>query len=217
MKLSQYTIVQSEDGFNKVRDADGYVKAFITFDESYFNDINYAFKKLNINSGKPLGNTMPISFPFKSFNRLKQIVGISYLEVQEPVNILPIENSNKSVVVKKQTQEIKNKMEKYLNLKIIAGVGVGVAVGHFVVKTKNPLILIAFGIGGGVLANMIKTDTEKKQEDEEKVRELLQEISQDEDGVSDFSGAEFNPTVGYFTPKGTVEETNPSDYLDVSF
>jgi F0F1-type ATP synthase assembly protein I len=225
MKLSPYTVIQSKDEFNKSRDADGFVKGYIQFNESYINDIKYALKNLNVIAGNPVGNMMPISFPYDSFNKLKQIVGITYLEVQEPISILPIQNTSENTGDKLVVKESKNKikMKKYINIKTIAGVGVGVAIGHFALKSKNPLILIALGIGGGILANMYKTKAEKEEAElEAKAQRLLAEVSNDldvndEELQSDVEGIRFNPTVGYFTPYGSVDETNPSDYMDVRF
>jgi len=204
--------------FKAVRDSVGNVKAFITFNESYIGDIRYALNNLGIKYGKSVGNSMPITFPYQKFNELKKIVGINYIEIEEPVNILPIE-SPRGKFNESKKNKTKNIMEKYMNIKTIAGVGIGVAIGHLAVKSSNPLVLIAFGIGGGILANMIKTQAEKEEEKESK---LLEKVSQEieeamSDESSDMSGVSFNPTVGYFTRMGTVEETSPSNYMDVTF
>ncbi len=43
-------------------------------------------------------------------------------------------------------------MNKLLNFKTVVGAGVGVAVGYFAFKSKKPLVLMAFGVGGGILS-----------------------------------------------------------------
>ena len=62
-----------------------------------------------------------------------------------------------------------DKISKSTSAKTIAGVVVGVGVGHFVFKSKSPLFLIAIGIAGGLLTNLFfKTKAEKEAEETEK-------------------------------------------------
>lgn len=117
---------------------------------------------------------------------------------------------------------------KGVNLKTVVGVGAGVALGHFVFKSKNPLALMAFGVCGGIIAHYaFKTREEKKAEVNKKSEQYIKEVEEDinatlnsadlDEGKSSEEGMAFNPRVGYITPKGTVDETDAQDYMDISF
>lgn len=116
-------------------------------------------------------------------------------------------------------------MKELLNIKNIAGVGAGVVLGHFVFKSKNPLVLMAFGLGGGIIAHTIfKNRQQKINANESNVKDYMEQVSTDVEAtfnpVNDAekkSGAKFNPEVGYITPYGEVQEDNPYEYMDVSF
>lgn len=115
-------------------------------------------------------------------------------------------------------------------LKTVAGVGVGVALGHFAFKSKNPLVLMVFGVAGGILANqLLKSRGQKIDEAENVTKKYLKQVNEDieatlvtDEPAKNTTGEEgekmaFNPNVGYITPQGTVEEHNPEEYMDISF
>lgn len=113
-------------------------------------------------------------------------------------------------------------MKDLINIKNIAGVGVGVALGHFVFKSKNPLVLMAFGIGGGILAhNLLKNRQQKIEKTNAEVKDYMEQVSADVEATitptKPKSGEAFNPEVGYITPYGVVDEDNPAEYMDISF
>lgn len=115
-------------------------------------------------------------------------------------------------------------MKNTLEIKTVAGVGVGVLVGYAFFKQTNPLVLMAFGVGGGILGHHIKTKKEQIQEAEQKEKERLNELEKEIQNSlfegyndSDKERISFNKKVGYMTPKGEVQESNPSDYMDVKF
>jgi hypothetical protein len=116
-------------------------------------------------------------------------------------------------------------MKELLNIKNVAGVGAGVVLGHFVFKSKNPLVLMAFGLGGGIVAHtMFKNRQQKIDANESNVKDYMEQVSTDVEAtfnpINDAekkSGEKFNPEVGYITPYGEVEEDNPYEYMDVSF
>ena len=116
-------------------------------------------------------------------------------------------------------------MKDLLNIKNIAGVGAGVVLGHFVFKSKNPLVLMAFGIGGGIVAHTIfKNRQQKIDKTNADVKDYMEQVSTDVEATlnplnnaQQKSGMKFNPEVGYITPYGVVEEDNPYEYMDVSF
>lgn len=117
-------------------------------------------------------------------------------------------------------------MKELINIKNVAGVGVGVALGHFVFKSKNPLVLMAFGLGGGIIAHtMIKTNSEKKANVKKATDNYLESVSRDVeatlntgmDNPSDKGGLAFNKEVGYITPYGEVDEENPTEFMDIGF
>lgn len=114
-------------------------------------------------------------------------------------------------------------MKEYLNVKNIAGVGAGVLIGHYAFKSKNPLVLMAFGLGGGIIAhNILKSRQQKIDKNSAEVKDYMEQVSADVDAtlVTDEkpkSGEAFNPEVGYITPYGQVQEENPKEFMDISF
>lgn len=111
-----------------------------------------------------------------------------------------------------------------IDAKTIIGAGSGVAIGFFLLKTKNPIALIALGVGGGLIASQIKTRNEKIKEVEmnsenylDKIKEDIDETLSEDEGNSSAEGVSFNPTVGYMTPHGTIEEQNPVEFMDIGF
>ena len=113
-------------------------------------------------------------------------------------------------------------MKELINLKNIAGVGTGVLLGHFVFKSKNPLVLMAFGLGGGIVAHtMLKSRQQKIDSNSQNVKDYMEQVETDVEATivptKPKSGEAFNPEVGYITPFGQVEEDNPREYMDVSF
>ena len=117
-------------------------------------------------------------------------------------------------------------MKELLSIKNIAGVGAGVVVGHFVFKSKNPLVLMAFGLGGGIIAHtVLKNRQQKIDANDSNVKDYMEQVSTDVEATispsiedaEQKSGMKFNPEVGYITPYGEVEEDNPYEYMDVSF
>lgn len=115
---------------------------------------------------------------------------------------------------------------KNIDIKTIGGVAGGVALGYFALNIKNPFALIAIGVGGGFLANkFIKTRSELIAKADESSKERLALIQNDikktmvtNDAPTDTpESISFNPTVGYFTPHGTVEEDYPAQTMDINF
>lgn len=115
-----------------------------------------------------------------------------------------------------------------VDLKTIAGVGVGVAIGHFAFKSKNALVLMAFGVGGGILSyHLLKGRGQKISEIDKQANNYAEQVKQDIEATlqkdtsesSSITGEEmaFNPKVGYITPRGTVKEENPAQYMDIGF
>lgn len=130
-------------------------------------------------------------------------------------------------------------MKANIDIKTIVGVGAGVSLGFFVLKSKNPLLLIILGVAGGAVAKYaINTKGEKIKDAEERVSEqtklavadIQETITSDNpdnskevkdfiesDKSSSAEGMAFNKNVGYITPYGTVEEQDPKQYMDISF
>jgi hypothetical protein len=113
-------------------------------------------------------------------------------------------------------------MKELINIKNIAGVGAGVVLGRFVFKSKNPLVLMAFGLGGGIVAHtMLKNRNQKIEQNNANVKEYMEQVQADVEATvvpsKPKSGEAFNPEVGYITPFGEVEEDNPREFMDVSF
>lgn len=117
-------------------------------------------------------------------------------------------------------------MENLINVKNIAGVGVGLALGHFVFKSKSPLVLVAFGLGGGILAHhLLKSKSQTTAQVNQDTNNYLQQVSEDvnatlnnvSDEASSVEGIKFNPKYGYMMPYGTIEEDNPSEFMDIRF
>jgi len=111
-----------------------------------------------------------------------------------------------------------------IDAKTLIGAGGGVAVGFLLLKSKNPLVLMALGIGGGIIASQIKTKADKRREAENMSEDYLEKIKMDidetlnqDDESSSVEGVAFNPTVGYMTPYGTLEEDNPMEFMDIGF
>ena len=113
-------------------------------------------------------------------------------------------------------------MKELLNIKNIAGVGAGVVLGHFVFKSKSPLVLMAFGLGGGIIAHTIfKNRQQKIDQTNTEVKDYMEQVKTDVEATLTTSrpksGEAFNPEVGYITPYGQVEEDSPMEYMDISF
>ena len=116
-------------------------------------------------------------------------------------------------------------MNKFLNFKTVVGAGVGVAVGYFAFKSKKPLVLMAFGVSGGILSShLLKSRQEKIEIAEQESEMYLQNIQEDVDATISSDNSEgggekmrFNPEVGYITPTGTVKEDNAGEYMDIKF
>lgn len=112
---------------------------------------------------------------------------------------------------------------KNISLKTIAGVGAGVAIGHFAFKAKNPLVLMAFGVGGGILSyHLLKEKGAKISEAE--VTDYIVETNKDieatlvvDEPKLQPETIKFNPTVGYPTPQGEVHENSGSEFMDIGF
>jgi|LakMenE18May11ns_1017448.scaffolds.fasta_scaffold9931350_4 hypothetical protein len=123
-----------------------------------------------------------------------------------------------------------DKISKSTSAKTIAGVVVGVGVGHFVFKSKSPLFLIAIGIAGGLLTNLFfKTKAEKEAEETEKylsamekdIKKSISLTNPNEEEKTNFYGTnkemEFNERLGYHTPSGELTATEPKDFMDINF
>jgi hypothetical protein len=113
-------------------------------------------------------------------------------------------------------------MKDLINIKNIAGVGAGVVIGSFVFKSKNPLVLMAFGIGGGIVAHtLLKNRQQKVDKTNSEVQNYMEQVSSDVEATitptKPKSGEAFNPEVGYIMPFGEVQEDNPREYMDISF
>ena len=115
-------------------------------------------------------------------------------------------------------------MKELLNIKTVAGAGLGVALGYFAFKSKKPLVLMAFGIGGGILSHhLLKSREEKIVDAESNAKLYLQNINEDitatitsDNSEGDGEKMRFNPEVGYITPYGTVKEDNAGEYMDIT-
>lgn len=117
---------------------------------------------------------------------------------------------------------------KKIDLKTIAGVGAGVAIGHFAFKSKSPLVLMAFGLGGGILSyHLLKRKTDKVAEIQKAETDYIEQVKQDIEATLESRNNEessiigekikFNPTVEYSTPEGTVNENSPTEFMDIGF
>jgi len=100
--------------------------------------------------------------------------------------------------------------------KEIVGVAAGLAFGALVLNSKNIFVLMALGVAGGLIAHNVKF---KYVKDGETIIDT--ESEQVEDESSEFYGEnkemEFNKTIGYHTPNGVLEATEPKDFMDISF
>lgn len=123
-----------------------------------------------------------------------------------------------------------DKISKSTSAKTIAGVVVGIGVGHFVFKSKSPLFLIAIGIAGGLLTNLLfKTKAEKDAEETEKylsamekeIKNFIPLTNPNEEEKTNFYGTnmemEFDKSLGYHTPSGELTATEPKDFMDINF
>lgn len=121
-------------------------------------------------------------------------------------------------------------MDKNKLIKTVSGVVVGVGIGHFAFKSKSPLFLISIGIVGGLLANaLIKTSSEKKSDEAEKyLKDMQQDIEKSivipnasDEEQSNYYGTnremQFDKSIGYHTPTGTLSATEPKDFMDIDF
>lgn len=121
-------------------------------------------------------------------------------------------------------------ISKSTSAKTIAGVVVGIGVGHFVFKSKSPLFLIAIGIAGGLLTNLFfKTKAEKEAEETEKylstmekeIKNFIPLTNPNEEEKTNFYGTnmeiEFDKSLGYHTPSGELTATEPKDFMDINF
>jgi hypothetical protein len=111
-----------------------------------------------------------------------------------------------------------------IDTKMLIGAGGGVAIGFLLLKSKNPLVLMALGIGGGIIASQFKTKEEKIKAIEDSSVDYLEKIKEDidesldlGDETSSAEGISFNPRVGYMTPHGQIHEENPVEFMDIGF
>lgn len=96
-----------------------------------------------------------------------------------------------------------------INAKTIAGVGVGLVAGYFLIKNKKPLYIGVMGLAGGVLANLIfNRDTEKKQI----TASITESANVDDDETSNFELMEDLKEVSTIA---NVNQTSPKDYFDL--
>jgi hypothetical protein len=113
-------------------------------------------------------------------------------------------------------------MEKMINIKTVAGVGAGVALGFFALKSKNFLVLMALGVAGGVLANVVIKPTVAQPTTNTKSDLAVESVEdsgseEDSDSKSSVEGFAWNERLGRMMPYGTVNEQSPSDFMDVGF
>lgn len=123
---------------------------------------------------------------------------------------------------------------KKIDIKTVAGVGVGVLLGHFVFKVKNPFLLIGLGVGGGLLGHsLLKDKNQRVEQAEEKAMEYVEKITEDiehtiepkveprpsgtSENTSSAEGMSFNKSLGYIMPTGTVDESYPEQFMDIDF
>lgn len=123
-----------------------------------------------------------------------------------------------------------DKISKSTSAKTIAGVVVGVGIGHYVFKSKSPIFLIAIGIASGMLVNLLfKTKAEKEAEETEKylsamekdIKKSISLTNPNEEEKTNFYGTnmeiEFDKSLGYHTPSGELTATEPKDFMDINF
>jgi hypothetical protein len=129
---------------------------------------------------------------------------------------------------------------KIVNAKTIGGVVVGVAIGHFVVKSRSVLFLTAMGLAGGVILHYLtkgktsstptksQTPTATKITFIKKVEDSISdELEVENEDVQDeqmesFYGVNkemlFDEQLGYKPPYSTkLEFEKPSDFMDINF
>lgn len=121
-----------------------------------------------------------------------------------------------------------------MNLKTVGGVAVGVGVSSLLLKSRSPLVLMAFGIGGGIISNyLFKNRGEKISEAEKKAQKMMQGVREDientfegdSDGTSNEDQSEasgrknihFDERIGYMRPMGDISDGSPADFVDVEF
>ena len=132
-------------------------------------------------------------------------------------------------------------MNNIVNPKTIGGVVVGVAVGHFVIKSRSVLFLTAMGLAGGVIAHYLtkgKTTSTPTKSQTSPTASKVTFIKKVEDSISDeldvenedvqdeqmesFYGVNkemlFDEQLGYKPPYSTkLEFERPSDFMDINF
>jgi hypothetical protein len=129
-----------------------------------------------------------------------------------------------------------------VNYKTIGGVVVGVAVGHFVIKSRSVLFLTAMGLAGGLVAHYLtksKTSASgKAPASSPSASAKMTFIKKVEDSISDeldvnnedveneemesFYGTnremQFDESLGYKSPYNTqLEFERPADFMDINF
>ena len=106
---------------------------------------------------------------------------------------------------------------KAIDLTTVAGVGIGVAIGLYGFKYKKPLPLILFGIGGG-LASTYGMALLRPPKPIELAEENLAQLKMDiEETIEEPQGMEFNETVGYMMPTGTLDPISAKEDMELSF
>jgi hypothetical protein len=100
-----------------------------------------------------------------------------------------------------------------INVKTVAGVGVGLVVGYFLFKSSSKKYLKIGGIGlaGGVLANLIQNRQDKNKSTtpstEEYIKQVTEELPVIETGDKKMTEEKFDIP--------NVAETSPKDYFDI--
>ena len=125
-----------------------------------------------------------------------------------------------------------------VNAKTVGGVVVGVAVGHFVIKSRSVLFLTAMGLAGGLIAYYF---TKPKATNDsakapvtpkattltfmEKVEDSISdelEVDNNEEKMESFYGVNkemlFDEQLGHTPPYNTqLQFEKPSDFMDINF
>lgn len=137
-------------------------------------------------------------------------------------------------------------MNNIVTIKSVGGVIVGIAVGQFILKSKNILFLTAMGLAGGIIAYNLskqkgssstrkstksaspnKTDTFtfiKKVEDSisDELDVNNEDLEESNEPMEYFYGEnkemQFDESLGYKSPYSTqLEFEKPSDFMDIHF